>query len=399
MPNTSSLFFYTNLPFVLSTQAYRTPKISQTTTIKAIASAPFFNDSAVASADYEIDPTTAPIPRSGLIQWQRSTSGITLSGSDVANWQDISGSLKDASNSSNRPTLASNAVNGMPAVNFNGSQFLQTPSGYSNFTSGLTAMLVAKPVSVSAGARLFEYGNGAASDNIIMSLPSNTGLTFSTYNSSTSSSATASSGATLGNFQLLESVYNGSNTATLFVNGGQVAQSTSMQVLNNQTRNNNFIAQDSSASNRFNGQLAEMLIWNRALTSAERTAVEGYLLNRYQTSSSNSVAAPVFSIASTTFSEPTQVAIRGPVEAEIFFTRDGSSPSTSSSLYSSPLMVTHTETIKAIAVVNGLQSNITTETFTLNSTKWPAPSAGDMRPLDLKQQLPAVGIPHDSNQP
>ncbi len=325
---------------------------------------------------------------------------MTTSGSNVTNWNDVSGSLNDASNGSSQPTLVSNAVNELPAVNFSGSQFLQSPSGFSNFTSGLTAMLVAKPVSVSAGARLFDYGNGATSDNVMLSLPSSTGFTFSTYNSSTSSSVTASSGVTSGNFQLLESLYNGSNTANLYVNGASAASSSSMQTLQNLTRSGNYIGQDNSGGNRFNGQIAEMLLWNRQLTAAERAAVEGYLLSKYQMPSTNTVATPTFSVAtSTTFSEPSQVAIAGPTGAKIYFTQDGSTPTTSSQEYTKPVFVMWTQTVKAIAVLNGVSSSVATANYTLNSTKWPAPSVSDTRTLDMKQQLPNVGIPHDANQP
>ncbi len=315
-----------------------------------------------------MDPSTSPIPRSGLIQWLRA-SNITTTGSNVTNWNDVSGSRNDASNGSNQPTLVANAINGHPAVNFSGSQFLQAPAGFSTFTSGLSAILVAKPVSVSAGARLFDYGNGATSDNIIMSLPSSTGLTFSTYNSSTSSSATASTGATLGNFQLLEALYNGSNTANLYINSASAANSSSMQTLNNLTRSNNYIGQDNSGGNRYNGQLAEMLIWNRLLTAAERASVEGYLQSKYLQLNANSLSTPIFSISTTTFAEPSQVAIAAPTGAKIYVTTDGSTPTTSSQEYSKPLFIMWSQTVKAIAVLNGISSGVATATYTLDSTK------------------------------
>lgn len=399
-PTYDSLFFYTNLPFWLTNASFSMykPWLSQTTTVKAIAKAPFFSDSPVTTETYTMDTTTTPIPRSGLIQWLRG-GNVTLSGSNITNWNDISGSGNNASNGSNQPTLVTGAVNGLAAANFNGSQFLQMPSGYSTFTSGMTAMLVAKPASVSAGARLFELGNGATSDNVILSLPSSTGLTFSTYNGSSGSSATASTGVNLGQFQLLESIYNGSNTATLFQNSSQIATGSSMNTLNNLTRSTNYLGQDSAGSNRFNGQIAEVLLWNRALTLSERTAAEGYLLNKYSLLSTNAVAVPIFSTASATFSEPSQVAIAAVTGAKIYITTDGSTPTTASQEYVKPLFISHSQTIKAIAVLNGVSSSVSNISITLDSTKWPAPSASDTRMLDMKQQLPAVGIPHDASQP
>jgi len=398
-PTTSDLWFFNNQSFFLNNVAPEfVPRVSQSSTITAIAKAPFWADSPVATATYLMDTTTAMIPRSGLVEWHRA-SDVTTSGSNVTNWQDISGSSNNATNGANQPTLVNNAVNGLPAVNFSGAQFLQLPAGMSNFSSGMTAMVVAKPVSVAAGARLFDFGNGVASDNVSMSLPSTTGLTFTTVNGATSSSATASSGVNLGQFQLLAATYNGSNTATVFQNGTQLAQSTSMQTLNNLTRNNCFLGQDSVGGNRFNGQIAELLLWNRQLTLAERTAVEGYLSSKYQLLSTNAVAAPILSLPTSTLSAPSQVAIAGPDGAKIYWTNDGSTPTTSSNSYSGPVNVAWTQTLKAIAVLNGISSGVSSSVLTLDSTKWPQPTAGDTRTLNIEQQLPTVGIPHDASQP
>ena len=398
-PSTSDLWFYNNQSFFLTSVAPEfVPRVQQTSVIKAIAKAPFWNDSAVASASFTMDNSTAAITRSGLTAWFRA-SDVTLSGSNVTTWQDISGSTNNATNGANQPTLVTGAVNGLPAVNFSGSQFLQLPAGMANFTSGMTVMAVAKPVSVAAGARIFDFGNGATSDNVIMSLPSTTGLTFSTYNGSTASSATSSSGVTLGQFQLLEAAYNGTNTATLCQNSSQLTQSTTMQTLNNLTRNSCFLGQDFAAGNRFNGQIAELLIWNRQLTVAERAAAEGYLLSKYQLLSTNAVTAPTLSVATSTLTAPAQVAIAGPNGAKLYWTNDGSTPTTSSNSYVGPVNVAWTQTLKAIAVLNGVTSSVSSSVLTLDSTKWPSPSASDTRTLNLEQQLPNVGIPHDANQP
>lgn len=398
-PTSNSLFFFSNAPNFLSfnAPAYRI-NLTGPTTIKAFAKAPFFVDSAIATNIYQIDASTSPIPRSGLIQWLRADN-VTLSGNNVISWPDISGSGNNASNASNQPTLLTAAVNNKAAVSFNGSQFLQMPTGFSTFSSGLSAFVVAKPVSVAANARYFEYGNGTANDNFILSQPSSTNLSFTTYNGATSSAVTGSSIINLGQFQLLEAVYNGSNTATLFTNGKQGAQSTSMSTLNVVPRSLNFLGQNSAGGNRLNGQIAEMLLYNRQVTSAERAAIEGYYINQYSLLNANSVSAPIISVASSTLSEPIQVAISANPDAKIFTTSDGSTPTSASTPYLGPIRINFTQTIKAIAIKDGISSSVASSTLTLDSTKWPAPSAGDTRPLLIEQQLPSVGIPHDPNQP
>jgi hypothetical protein len=53
--------------------------------------------------------------------------------------------------------------------------------------------------------------------------------------------------------------------------------------------------------------------------------------------------------------------------------------------------------IKAIAVINGVESSVASATYTLNSTQFPAPGSTST-PVQLNLQLPTVAIPQDSNQ-
>ena len=76
--------------------------------------------------------------------------------------------------------------------------------------------------------------------------------------------------------------------------------------------------------------------------------------------------APVIS-GTSPFSESTQVSISGPDGADIRYTTDGSTPTASSSLYASPLTLSATTTVKAIAIKNGVSSSVATRTFTLQA--------------------------------
>ena len=78
------------------------------------------------------------------------------------------------------------------------------------------------------------------------------------------------------------------------------------------------------------------------------------------------VNAPVIN-GTTPFTESTQATITGPTGAAIYYTVDGSTPTSSSSLYSSALTLTATTTVKAIAVKDGVSSAVTTKVFTLSS--------------------------------
>ena len=357
---------------------------------------PFFNSSSVADAFYHVDAATTAVPRSGMVLSLRPDFELTANSSNqISAIGDASGSGNGASqtSSSNKPTLVNNAINGLPAINFSSSQFLQLPSGLSNFTSGMTAFVVAKPASVSSGARLFDFGNGSASDNVLLDEPTSTGASLVVYNGSTPTTLTASSAVTLGEFQLLEFNHNGSANATIFTNGLPDASSSSMNNISNVARADNFIGQASGGGNYFQGQIAELLIYNSSLSASDQSYVESYLLNRYQAAALGIPASPVFSVAAGTLSAPTQVAIYAPTNAEIFVTTDGSTPSSSTSpRYSQPITVAFSETVKAIAVVNGQASSVASASFTLDSTEWPAPGSTST-PLQIEQQLPTTSIP------
>ena len=75
------------------------------------------------------------------------------------------------------------------------------------------------------------------------------------------------------------------------------------------------------------------------------------------------VAAPQFS-GETQFEESTQVTMSGPAGASIYYTLDGTVPSAQSTLYSAPITLTDTTTVKAIAVKDGVSSSVTSRTYT-----------------------------------
>ena len=79
-----------------------------------------------------------------------------------------------------------------------------------------------------------------------------------------------------------------------------------------------------------------------------------------------SVSAPTFS-GNTQFTESTQVSMSGPAGAEIRYTTDGSQPTAQSTLYSGPLTLTETTTVKAIAIKDGQSSAVTSRTYTKGS--------------------------------
>lgn len=83
-------------------------------------------------------------------------------------------------------------------------------------------------------------------------------------------------------------------------------------------------------------------------------------------SSTPVVNAPSIS-GTTPFETSTQVTMSADSGAEIRYTTNGSKPTASSSLYSSPITLNATTTVKAIAIKNGVTSSVASQTFTKQS--------------------------------
>ncbi len=96
------------------------------------------------------------------------------------------------------------------------------------------------------------------------------------------------------------------------------------------------------------------------------TSTAAYTIGTTQT-----VAAPVFSPAAGTYTSAQSVTITSATSgAEIRYTTDGSEPTTSSSLYTAPLTISTTTTVKAKAFKSGMTASVTaTATYTISSTQ------------------------------
>jgi len=87
------------------------------------------------------------------------------------------------------------------------------------------------------------------------------------------------------------------------------------------------------------------------------------------TLSDGTVAAPYFTPGEGTIYGPTDVTIHAQEGATINYTLDGTTPTTSSAVYSEPIAVTTTTTIKAIATLDGVTSDVATATYTMETAQ------------------------------
>jgi hypothetical protein len=226
----------------------------------------------------------SPADISGLSLWLKADAGVTLSGSDVTAWADQSGNGNNASSEEGtRPTLVSNTLNSKPVLRFDGTgQKMDLTSSIGG--TAYSIFIVCKNNDNENGSMFFwstdnNFGKYIAS------------ITSETYNASARNKfilAQNDAGGGEG-----ESIIAWSSTA---VNNNYFI-GTAMQNGGGKAYSNGSGGADSlgtfSASNTFNliggygfgyeldGDVAEIISYNRAVNSTERQQVEAYLNTKY----------------------------------------------------------------------------------------------------------------------
>ncbi len=109
---------------------------------------------------------------------------------------------------------------------------------------------------------------------------------------------------------------------------------------------------------------APIVITNTASSGHARLKI---LSVTYSAGGTPSVATPTFSPAAGTYTTAQNVTISCETSgATIYYTTDGTAPTTSSSVYSSPIAISETTTVKAMAAKSGMtNSSVATATYTI----------------------------------
>lgn len=216
-----------------------------------------------------------PTDIAGNVLWLRADLGITI-GTGVSTWADQSGNSANATQAtgSKQPTVASAQINGRDALHFvaASSQYMT-----GSFASSITT------------ATLFVVGNQSADSqgyfeadpvNVV-----NTGLsTFNTGGSQfvrrTTTGHDATATASLNANQVITGMVQSTRT-DIWTNGTAGTANTDTVTL--ASLNNYRIGSIAQDLFFLNGYIAEVIVYNSALSSSDRQKVEAYLRNRWGT--------------------------------------------------------------------------------------------------------------------
>jgi hypothetical protein len=242
------------------------------------------------------------VPRQGMALWFRSNQGVALNGSSVSAWADLSGNNRHAVQPvrAQQPTFVHNAIQGHPALRFDGvDDCLCFPCPVTGL-SGMTIFLVAATAeeltagSPGAGNAAIYWNQMDMNFGGIVVTPYSAKVNFYFGTGQPQPILSYSRPASLARGYSLSTTLKNGSEAVLFVNGreslrvggqnlplskceeiGQIGRGEGDQQTNRQ-----FPGQREGWT-YFSGEIAEVIVYTCALPEFERMSVEQYLLSKY----------------------------------------------------------------------------------------------------------------------
>ncbi len=240
-----------------------------------------------------VEPLIPPaeLPADGLLVLLDASNALRdhAPGDVVTTWYDASPMGNNAVASPfHAPVLQLNSLNGRPVLHFDGVQdHYLLPFGFQDFTQGLSLFMVFRPTGLQPGFKLLALGNGGGQQNIVLGRNGvGAGLQYFTNNSIGSVSYFGTAEVLAIDQPTLVALAQGGGTpdgtasVSITANGELVADSTAFvpPVL---PRTLNYIGRSYWNEGLFEGDLAEVILYDRTLGAAEEEAVVAYLDAKY----------------------------------------------------------------------------------------------------------------------
>lgn len=223
-----------------------------------------------------------PTQLNSLVMWLDAAEGVTLNGPDVSNWADQSGNGNDAVQAvaSNQPLFNATGLNGFPSLGLDGAtefmDVLDSPS--IDITSSFTAYFVINAAVFSNFPNLIarNFNTGYR-----LLLGPSTGQLSTVVANGAFQLDTSPSAISLSTDTILEFHYEINGTINFTANG--VSLGTQTNTLSGVNSNNAVlnIGVANGGTNFYEGEMAQILLFNTLLSTANRNNVGNYLANRY----------------------------------------------------------------------------------------------------------------------
>ncbi len=222
-----------------------------------------------------------PSELGGCILWLRSDRGVTGSSGSVSGWRDHSGLGNDAAQAATglQPSVGANGANGRPYVSFGGAQALSIPHQANLNASVATIVAV---VSNSVFGQVIMKGRAGSVFNYGVARNSTGGGTAeANYSNHPQTDGAWAAGGNAASLYIAELTtdhtrYRLNGSETLNGNETNVLGQGSFPVVVGAYETGNAVY-----TNYFTGRVYEVIVFNRALTTAETQQIEAYAFDRY----------------------------------------------------------------------------------------------------------------------
>jgi hypothetical protein len=221
---------------------------------------------------------SSAISKDELLLWLRADRGVSVQAGRVAAWADQSGNAMDAMATDPvvRPTLVVDGLGGKSVVQFDGvDDFLTMPQGFEDFSAGVSvfALATASPSDQCRG--IFESSNGAEVDDV------HVGRHGGLLHYEVLDTVITGQEFPVDAPELVAAIHRSSEAVELRRNGSLSGEG-AMLLPTAIPRTENFVGRTLYADcPTFSGQIAEILVYGRAVEERELVSIESYLANKW----------------------------------------------------------------------------------------------------------------------
>ncbi len=227
------------------------------------------------------DTTDAPGQINGLQLWLDASRLTGFSdGAGVTSWNDRSGNGHAAiqTTASRQPTYRSNVLNGLPVVRFDGVDDALDAGEIDLYRTGQTIFVVAR-VDV-AKNQIFVSQHAGSTDGSWFFAGTPTGLKYVVINADSHRVDYNASVAGVTNFGIWTARYTGGRM-DIAVAGRDLSGNGAQSGLIKDDNQHVVVGDYGGPGWKLDGDVAEIIVYNRSLSAIERTAVENYLGTKY----------------------------------------------------------------------------------------------------------------------
>jgi hypothetical protein len=302
------------------------------------------------------------LPTNGLSLWLRADAGVTATSGNVTAIADQTGNyVLDQSTTANQPTLVASDINGLPALRFNGTQWLAAPG---TLAPGLNQDMTIITVGMTTNPDAQTYSIYLGQNNGTQGVNRAVGYYGSELLDTAGSSCVGGQAPLAGTFVAETATLDSTLTNVTFYQNGLQTATGSLSGVQNLSAGITLGAAG-GGSNGWQGDIAEVLVYDHKLSPTELQQVGVYLADKYGLYANE---APVVSPAGGSFSSTQTVTITsGLTIGSLHYTLDGTEPTASSPTYTTAISLGSSALVSAAVFIDGnLASPVATAQFYIN---------------------------------